>query len=498
MIPAADASAAGPLVTDAGVDLRPDPSRVIARLFVAGREDVGPGDSRATQVIERVLELDEHEVQRAIRDVESRFDHRHRDLHALLTAHAGLVISRIDPAMDLSDDRILLLGASFTHEYSIEGAALCNPSAVLHPEQGIDGDTSFVLSVRGIGEGHCSSIGFRTGRITALGAIVIDPPGQLPHVGRVGAGHHSKAVFHAHLAELSDDSENAAFVLDPLPSQFSGDDLDERISCLEADGATRRQAPTTVANLRSLAASSYSVDFDPWTNLSERVLWPSSPAEHRGMEDARFVRFTADDGEVTYYATYTAFDGTVVAQHLLETTDFRSFAVSPMAGTAAVGKGLALFPRLVGGRYVALSRSDRESNSIAFSDDVRCWSDPVPIQLPSRSWELVQLGNCGSPIETDAGWLVLTHGVGPMRTYSLGAILLDLEDPSLLVASYEQPILSPGNDHRRDGYVPNVVYSCGGFAHGDTLVLPYGIGDQRIGMGTLSIKQLLGRMTPTA
>jgi predicted GH43/DUF377 family glycosyl hydrolase len=243
-----------------------------------------------------------------------------------------------------------------------------------------------------------------------------------------------------------------------------------------------------------LAGSSYRTTFPDHTELSERVLWPQAPSERQGMEDARFVRFVDDDGTVTYLGTYTAFDGDNIAQHLLETDDFGSFAASPMAGAAATGKGLALVPRKVGGRYVALSRSDRESNTIAFSDDLHTWATSEPLQSPERSWEILQLGNCGSPIETDDGWLVLTHGVGPMRTYSLGAILLDLDDPTRVRARSSVPILAPVA-HRRDGYVPNVVYSCGGFAHGDVLVLPYGFGDQAIAVATLSVRALVASLT---
>ena len=481
-------------VNETGVELHPNPARVIARLFVPGREDVGPGDSRAASVVKRILQLDEREIDTAMHDVYERFSHRHRDLDAILHRHAEMVRSRIDPLVDLSPARLLLLGASFTHEYAIEGAALCNPSAVLHPEQdSSSGDAAFILSVRGIGEGHRSSIGFRTGLVGANGKVTVDPPGPFPKIEPATAGLHSKAVFHAKLAELDDDRENAAFVLDPLAPQFTDAELDARIEILAADIAMRRHTSNTIANLRHLAASSYRVEFSTELDLSERVLWPSTPAEAQGMEDARFVRFIGESGEPTYYATYTAFNGTSVAQHLLETKDFAVFKVSPMAGAAAVGKGLALFPRKIHGTYAALSRSDRETNAIAFSNDIHCWPKSRPLQMPERTWEILQLGNCGSPIETDAGWLVLTHGVGPMRTYSLGAILLDLNDPKRVLARSEQPILSPGKDGR-DGYVPNVIYSCGGFAHGDTLVLPYGIADHTTSIATLSIAELLASL----
>ena len=481
------------LLNDTGIHLQPDHKRVITRLFVPGREDVGPGDSRATAVIDRVLSLAEVEVEAALHDVDQRFTHRHSGLHLVFEDHAAMVTSRIDPSVEVSTSRRLLLGASFTHEYAIEGAALCNPSIVAHPVQDDSGDAEFILSVRGIGEGHRSSIGFRTGRVTAAGVVSMDLPGPFPRLGSTMPTLHHRSVFHAKLAEVDDDRENAALVLDAMSARFDDLELDLRIESLAAEGATRRHTDATIANLRSLARSSYSVEFSQESDISERVLWPHVPAESHGMEDARFVRFIDESGAVIYYATYTAFDGSNIAQHLLETTDFATFVASPIGGAAAMGKGLALFPRKVGGKFAALSRSDRETNAVAFSDDVRCWESSEVIQVSDRPWEILQLGNCGSPIETDEGWLVLTHGVGPMRTYSLGAILLDINEPQRVLARSAAPILTPP-DRRRDGYVPNVVYTCGGFAHNDVLVLPYGIADQSIAIATVSIKQLLGTL----
>jgi predicted GH43/DUF377 family glycosyl hydrolase len=482
-----------PLVTETGIDLSPDRTRVITRLFVAGREDVGPGDSRASAVIERILALSEDAVEAAMSDLDKRFDNRHRDLHDTFLRHAELVRPSLESEAELSEARQLLLGAAFTHEYAIEGAALCNPSGVLHPDQGVEGGTRFIISVRGIGEGHRSSIGFRTGTITPTGLVTIDDAGPYPVTAEAGLAANHRSVFHTKLAEVDDDRENAAYVLDALALVFDDVELEGRVEALAAEVATRRHTSDTIDHLRSVARSSYSVEFHESTELSERVLWPHAPAEEHGMEDARFVRFTCDDGSIVYHATYTAFDGVHVAQHLLTTTDFASFTASPMAGDAAVGKGLALFPRKVGGRYAALSRSDRETNAIAFSDDMHCWNDAHVIQVPDQTWELLQLGNCGSPIETEHGWLVLTHGVGAMRTYSLGAMLLDLDEPNRVLARTEHPIISPDAGHR-DGYVPNVIYSCGGFAHNDTLVLPYGIADQSISIATVSISNLIDSM----
>lgn len=478
------------LVTNTGIELRPDPSRVVVRFFVPGQEDVGPGDSRAATVIARILRLDDATVLATVADLDERFSARHDDLHRVYLEHAAMTGPRLDDMTDLSEARRLMLGASFTHEYSIEGAALCNPSIVVAPSDGVvdDNGASFIMSVRGIGEGHRSSIGFRTGFVSNTGVVTIDEPGAFPITAAATPGDNYRTVFHSQLDMLGDDRENAAYVLDGLPELFDDDALYSRIDSLNAD-ATRRNAEVTMANLRGLARASYRTEFPIASLISERVLWPHAPAESHGMEDARFVRFI--DGErVTYYATYTAFDGVNIAQHLLETLDFRTFHSSPIAGSAAIGKGLAIFPRKIGGQYVALSRSDRETNSIAFSDDLHCWDSVHTIQEPEEAWEVLQLGNSGSPIETSEGWLVLVHGVGPMRTYSLSALLLDLDDPRRVLARSREPILKP-DSNQRDGYVPNVVYTCGALAHGDTLVIPYGVGDQSIRIATLSIDALL-------
>ena len=428
--------------------MSPDHARVITRFFVPGREDVGPGDSRAGPVIERILELDERDVDAAMRDDRRplRRPAPGAPRHLRRPRSPGGVTDSTRRAVLHRGAAAAARCASFTHEYAIEGAALCNPSIVLHPDQPGNGDPAFVLSVRGIGEGHRSSIGFRTGTVTASGTVTVDAPGPFPADGhRPSTGTPSPSGrLHAKLAELDDDHENAAYVLDPLPPEFDDADLDARVDALVADAATRRHTTTTIAHLRVLARCSYRVEFPSSTELSERVLWPHAPAERHGMEDARFVRFVDDgrDRPPTTRPTPRSTASTSPSTSSPPTTS-ASFTSSPMAGSAATGKGLALFPRRIDGRYVALSRSDRETNSIAFSDDLRCWDESYTIQTPARAWEILQLGNCGSPIETAAGWLVLTHGVGPMRTYSLGAILLDLDDPRRVIAESDGPILSP-------------------------------------------------------
>jgi predicted GH43/DUF377 family glycosyl hydrolase len=480
-------------VVDAGIAIVPDPRRLVVRFFVAGLEDVGPGDSRAGSVIDRILMLDDDEVGLAMASIDDRFVDRHPSLHATFDRHAERAGYERDPATDEMSARRLLVGAAFTHEYAVEGAALCNPSIVAHPVQPGNGDLAFVMSVRGIGEGHVSSIGFRTGVVCATGAIRLDTPGSLPRTGDTTAGVHDRGVLHRELAQLHDDHENAAYVLDALPEHFDDTQLLGRIAALRADAAIRRHTSMTIAHLEDLVGCSYTVGFAADSELSERVLWPHSPTECHGMEDARFVEITDDSGP-RYCATYTAFDGAGIKQSLLTTDDFVTFAVSPMAGNAARGKGLALFPRQIDGRYAALTRADRETNSIAYSDDMRCWDSTHVVQRPRRAWEVLQLGNCGSPIETSDGWLVLTHGVGPMRTYSIGAILLDLDEPHRVIAELDRPFLTP--DRSAGGYVPNVVYSCGVLRHGDRLVVPYGIGDQTIAIATLSVSELISAMQP--
>jgi predicted GH43/DUF377 family glycosyl hydrolase len=428
--------------------------------------------------------------------VVTRFDERHRDLADTFRRHARELADRLDPGWELSEARKLLLGATFTSEYAIEGAALCNPSIVADPNQAgtVAGSLRFVMSVRGIGEGHHSSIGFRTGVVDAAGRANIDDPAPFATAGTPEPALLDAAVFRSELARLDDAGEAADYVLDRLGQSFTRAALNEQLVQLQTHLSTRGHAEETIASFRSIAERTYAVEFSDRITLSERVLWPSMSAEQAGMEDARFVRFLDDDGSITFYATYTAYSGSHISQQLLETKDFQSFTSAPMVGRAAANKGLALFPRRIRGRFAAMSRSDRETNTVAYSDHLSVWTGAHACQRPTQAWEVLQLGNCGPPIETDAGWLVLTHGVGPMRTYRIGAILLDLEDPTRILAELPQPLLSPAVDEQ-DGYVPNVVYSCGALVHADTLVLPYGISDAAIGIATVPLPELLAALS---
>jgi predicted GH43/DUF377 family glycosyl hydrolase len=462
---------------------------------VPGQEGFEHQESRAGAVLRRILALSEEDVQASLDDVVTRFDGRHRDLIGTFRRHAEILADRLDPVRHLSDARKVLLGAAFTSEYAIEGAALCNPSMVAHPDQAgtPDGSLRFVMSVRGIGEGHQSSMGFRTGTVDAGGNVSIDEAVPFATTAAATQALLDGAVFRNELARLGDAREAADYVLDALGDRFTRADLDEQLDTLLTNMRTRGRARATIAEIRSIADRSYSVEFADDTTLSERVLRPAMGAEAAGMEDARLVRFVEDDGSVTYYATYTAYSGSHISQQLLETRDFRSFTSKPIVGRAAANKGLGLFPRRIDGRFAAMSRSDRETNTLAYSDHLLVWANSSPCQQPLNAWEVLQLGNCGPPIETDAGWLVLTHGVGPMRTYRIGAILLDLDDPAKIIGRLRHPLLSPAADEQ-DGYVPNVVYSCGALVHSETLVIPYGMADSAIGVATVSMPDLLGAL----
>jgi predicted GH43/DUF377 family glycosyl hydrolase len=487
------ALSASPLLARTSHRLRPDASRTLDRLFVPGQETLINGESRAMTVMDRVLDLSEEQVEQTLARTLARFSGRFRDLPGTLERNFRLVAHRLDSDVRLGPARRQLIGAYFTQEYAFEAAALFNPSMVAHPDQADcqPGETRFIMSLRAVGEGHLSSIEFRTGTIGASG-IRLDPPGEFPDTGHALPVPHDRDLFRAKLIDHGAEDENARFLWDLLPSRFSTAELDLALAELGKQRLTRGDSAALAETVRQMAASSYAVEFGEHSALSERVLWPAGPAESHGMEDARFVRF-ADGDDVIYYATYTAFDGSRVEPHLLETRDFRTFTVSQLSGPAARNKGMALFPGRIGGRYAALSRWDRESNAIGYSADGHRWSEATTIQTPAHPWELIQLGNCGSPIETPMGWLVFTHGVGPMREYAIGAVLLDLDKPERLIAALPEPLLVP-DESERDGYVPNVVYSCGAMIHGDNVVLPYGCSDSSVRIATVNLSLLLDRL----
>jgi len=476
--------------------LVPSPRRVIAKLYLPGQDIGAVGDSRAALLVQRILEIPEAEVSSLLEGVQRDFGDRHRELDRLFESHFELVAHHVPPDVRPSRERRLLAGAYFSHEYSIEAAALFNPSIVVAPNQsGVGpGERRFVMSLRAVGEGHISSIELRTGIVDAESRLTFDAVGPLIVGGhRTPPDRHEKRAFTKKLAELGAGNEIAERVLARLADRFTPEELDAALAHLQEEGIPNAVWYETAKIIRVLASSSYMTHFPPDSAISERVIFPAGPHETRGMEDARFVRFVEDDGTARYYATYTAFDGYEIIPQLIETADFATFRISTMNGAASHNKGMALFPRKVRGQYAMLSRRDRENLYVARSDDVRSWDDTTEIYRPTRPWELLHIGNCGSPIETSEGWLVVTHGVGPMRRYSLGAILLDLDDPRIVIGRLRDPLLSP-DDTEREGYVPNVVYSCGALANGDTLVLPYGFSDWGVHIALVSLPELLARL----
>lgn len=444
----------------------------------------------------RVMAIPEAEVSGLLAEVLADFSARHRDFPAILERHFQLVAHYVESVERLSRERRLLVGAYFSHEYSVEAAALFNPSIVLAPDQsGLSpGERRFVMSLRAVGEGHLSSIEFREGRLGGAGQLSFDAPGSFLIPGRRTAPRsYDKRRFSAKLSELGAANELADGVLGRLSNSFTLIELEESLAELEKNGPPPAISFETVKIIRVLASSNYVTTFPADSAISERVIVPAGPNETRGMEDARFVRFTAADGAVKYYATYTAYDGFEIVPQLIETDDFVTFTISTLNGAAAQNKGMALFPRQVGGKYAMLSRRDRENLHVAFSDNVHYWNDVTELYRPSMPWELLHGGNCGSPLETKEGWLVLTHGVGPMRRYTLGALLLDLDEPGRVIGYLRQPLLEP-NEEEREGYVPNVLYTCGALLDGDSLVLPYAFSDSGVGVAFVSLPELLAEL----
>ena len=483
------------LVTRTDVCMTMNSSRVLARLFVPGQELAHDTESRASGVLHRILALREDVVVRTVRDLQARFNDRHRDLRGIWLGHYDRVSHRVPHPSALTEDRRLLIGASFTNEFSVEAAALFNPSAVPHPDQsGLDaGQVRFVMSLRAVGEGHISSLEFLSGVAGPGHAVVLDPRGQRVEAGKHRPPTYDRELLRAKLTEEGADSESSSFLMHQLPRHFDETTFQAALAALAAARLTHPGGARTDEMARRIATCNYEVVFDAAVPLDERLLFPHAPAETHGMEDARFVLFVDEHGGTTYFGTYTAFNGADIAPMMIETSDFVTFRINQLSGPAAKNKGMALFPRKIKGHFVALSRWDRESSAIATSRDGRAWGEPETLQSPEQPWELIQLGNCGSPIETDDGWLVITHGVGPMREYAIGAILLDLDDPRRVLSKLREPLLRP-TASERDGYVPNVVYSCGALQVGDQLLVPYGVSDSSIRFAYVDLPRLLKRL----
>jgi predicted GH43/DUF377 family glycosyl hydrolase len=476
--------------------LYPDQSRVLLRPFSPG------GPERTARIVARIMALTEDRVLRLLDEVSAEFSQRHQQICKLFLERFEQVRESLAEVNEISEARRLLIGSYFLAEYSLESAALFNPSIVPHPCQtGLPpGALRFILSLRATGEGHISSITFRTGIIHPdLRIEVLPATGFLTEPRQTPNPRYEKPLFGRTLSELGLTGEFTRRVMHRLDESFALEDLRAALQAEQfrlPDGMSQEDQGIS-QGIWMVARSNYEVHFQPEQQLSERILFPATPSQSNGIEDARFVRFRNDDGASIYYATFTAFDGRVVVPELVETSDFLNFRFITLNGPAAENKGMAIFPRKIGGRYAMLSRQDNENIYLMFSDNVHFWNEHSLLLKPAFPWELVQLGNCGSPIETDAGWLVLSHGVGPMRQYSIGAFLLDRDDPARVIGRLREPLLKP-NENEREGYVPNVVYTCGALVHNGELIIPYGLADHATGFATVPLAEVLAAMEPEA
>jgi len=470
-----------------------DTSRVITRLHIPDKR------YRIPKLIQRIMSLPDTAAEKLNAQIMADFSGRHEDIGHIFERHLNAVKKYLPPDTVLSDIQRSLIGAYFTKEYSIESAALFNPSIVAHPDQSHlnKGSLRFIMSLRATGEGHISSIVFRSGVLDRRNKFLFDPISDFVetpdlHLDPV----YKRNPFQLKLNEMGASDAITAHILNQLPDDFTYNALMEKIGTL-------REKPLFPKDLQNrafevmwwLANSNYEVGFHPDHRISERVIFPVSRNESKGIEDARFVQFSDDRQESTYYATYTAYNGHTILPQLIETKDFIKFNIVTLNGKAIKNKGMALFPRKIGGRYAMLSRQDGENNHVMFSDNIHFWQKSQIIQEPEHPWEFIQIGNCGSPLESSEGWIVLTHGVGPMRQYCIGAILLDLENPSKIIARLDEPLLAP-HEKEREGYVPNVVYSCGAIIHNNELIIPYAMSDINSGIATVAVDALLKCMRP--
>lgn len=424
-----------PILTQYPIRLESEASRVVIRPFHIAPEQqkhLPPKGTRSWRIVNAVSAMSDQQCTDMLDIVNADFAPRHWQTRDVFLTRYEHVAKHIGFEDNLSQHQKELIGAYFCHEYSYSAAAIMNPSIVPHPDQsGLrHGDQRFVMSLRTVGEGHISSIAFREGIIAADGQMSLWPQPDLS------------------IAAYSDDAQ-------PIDNVIA-----HRLSSVPISGT---------------------------------VIFPFTPAQRNGLEDLRLVQFVEEDGSSTYYGTYTAYSGSGIRSELMITKDFATFELHSMQGSAAVNKGMALFPRRVNGAYAVIGRQDGESIFFMQSDDLRKWESGELILAPKYPWELVQMGNCGSPIELDEGWLLLTHGVGPMRKYCLGAALLDKKDPRKVLARSAEPFLSPSAENR-SGYVPNVLYTCGGLLHGDGLFLPYGVADSSVSFAMVDLPSLLAEM----
>ncbi|MCK5147240.1 response regulator [bacterium] len=477
------------------IQFNPDSSRVIARFFMPGKE-------RAESIIRKVIAMTEDAVSTPLNQVLREFANRHRNITKIFEKHFTKVQNEIKECNikfeSLSEQKKLLIGSYFTSEYSIESAAFFNPSIVEHPDQAnLEKDvTRVIISFRATGEGHISSLVFRSGELDKDNNFTLYPVGKMLDEAEVITRHvYSKKSFCAKLDEMHNRMDIVELVVSKLKDKFIYGDLQAAIVEVKKEITMSHSKTQAIKHMNWLANSHYEITFSRDAAISERVIFPISYTERNGIEDARFVRFTDDDGSIIYYGTYTAYDGTTILPKLIRTKDFCQFKVMPLNGECVQNKNLALFPRKINGKYVMVSRLDGVNNYIMYSDKINLWQKAEKLQQPVFPWELVQIGNAGSPIETEHGWLMVTHGVGPMRKYCLGATLLDLDNPSKIIGQTSEPILSPNVDER-EGYVPNVVYSCGSIIHNNELIIPYAQADYASSIVTISLDELFTELLP--
>jgi beta-1,2-mannobiose phosphorylase / 1,2-beta-oligomannan phosphorylase len=473
---------------------QPDNSRVIARFLYAG-------DERAIELLRKLLAMPVEQQHQVLAKTLRDFSKRHRSISHVFeknfTRIAHLFAHLNTDVHSLTHEQRLLFGAYFTMEYSVEAAAFFNPSIVESTDQSglLAGEKRVILSFRATGEGHISSIVFRCGVINASNDIEIAAPGKmLESPAHVKNHQYHKTSFRSKLKEMQDGNSAAyAVMMDKLTPSFTYEELKRYVEETRPLVKNDMKSQVLLNEIMWLASSHYEISFSLDTDISERVIFPIADTEMKGIEDARFVRFIDPDGGVTFYATYTAYDGVTILPKLILTKDFYHFTVMPIHGEVAQNKGMALFPRKINGKYVMLCRGDGVNNYISFSDNINIWREVTLLQSPEQPWELVQMGNGGSPLETPEGWIVITHGVGPVRQYVLGVSLLDLEDPTKVIGRLKEPLLI-GNDQEREGYVPNVVYSCGSIIHNDHLIIPYAMSDHASTYATVNLTELLAAL----
>ncbi len=453
-----------------------------------------PLGTRLASLFERIGQLPDDRVAGCLEEILAAYGQRHMDLPSAFEAHYRQAQALIGWQADWSPRRRKLAGAYLTMEYAIEGVALFNPSIVPHPDQANvpDGAVRFLMSLRATGEGHISSIVFRTGVIGTSGEVTLDPPPTT--LARAQVSPDQQFLKHLILRRLREmglrGMRVVEKVLSMLKDSFTITELNHAVAEFRKNDPSARGSSQAIETMIWLARSNYHVSLPPKADITQLVLYPATQEEAHGVEDLRMVRFVENDGSVEYFGTYTAYDGTRILPMLIRTKDYKQIEVHSINGAAALDKGMALFPRRINGHYAMCSRIDGMNLYIMYSDMVHFWETATPLAGPYAPWNLLQMGNCGSPIETPEGWLLLIHGVGPMRKYSIGAMLLDLDNPLKVRGRLSKPLVSAGPSEQY-GYVPNVVYTCGAMIHGDTLYMPFALTDRYTTMCAINTDELI-------